>query len=239
MVLRFGVFATAWFGALALGATAHAADPRSWPPPPQIQRANIAELMSGWYLRGDVGYRFNRIGTPDSANPITSPQFDNAAVLGGGAGYKYQWFRADLTVDYGTAAKFRGTTAQATRQPQYSAKIDTATALANVYIDFGTWNGFTPYAGVGVGMSLLRSADYVNTRLPASELVSTAQRWNFSWAGMGGVSYQFTPNWAIDAGYRYIRLGNAIGGTESTNQVTTFKSLSAHEIRVGFRYLLD
>ena len=37
---------------------------------------------------------------------------------------------------------------------------DTLTVLVNGYVDFGTWYGFTPYLGAGVGISYLRTGDY-------------------------------------------------------------------------------
>ena len=53
-----------------------------------------------------------------------------------------------------------------------------------------------------------------------------------SWAAMAGVSYQITPSIAIDLGYRYLSLGDAMGGTSRRpNRVTTFKNLSANEFR--------
>ena len=54
--------------------------------------------------------------------PIT---FDNVFTGGAGIGWKHQWFRADLTIDYGTGAKFLGN-APATPS-YYSMKIDAAT----------------------------------------------------------------------------------------------------------------
>jgi opacity protein-like surface antigen len=43
----------------------------------------------------------------------------------------------------------------------------------------------------------------------------------------------------IDVGYRYLKLGDIIGAADSTGSFTTWKDISAQEIRVGVRYLLD
>jgi opacity protein-like surface antigen len=235
-------YLTAAVGAIAFAANAQAADvPGSWVPP-LLNGSSLpaVELMSGWYLRGDIGYRYNSIGSVDSAAPIFSQTYDDVPAGGVGFGFKRSWLRADLTFDYGALAKYHGTTATATLQPQYSARIEAMTALANVYIDLGTWSGFSPYVGGGVGGSYVRSADFVNTTLPVpGPVVSTAEKWNFSWAWMAGVAMQVTPNWTIDIGYRYLHLGDAISGTEPTNAVTTWKDLSAQEIRVGLRFLID
>ena len=71
---------------------------------------------------------------------------------------------------------------------------------------------------------------------------TTAANWNFSWAAMGGVSYQFSPNLLLDVGYRYLKLGERSSGTVPptyTTRVTYFRDMSAQEIRIGLRWMLD
>ena len=92
---------------------------------------------------------------------------------------------------------------------------------------------------LAAGVAHLNTYDYINTTLPAGELVPTAPKTNFAWAWMVGVSFNVTPNWAFDIGYRNLHLGDAISGTESTSAITRFRGLGAQEIRVGFRLILD
>jgi opacity protein-like surface antigen len=238
---RFMVLVAAAFGTLVLGAGARAADaPESWSPP-EIEKSGLpaTELMSGWYLRGDIGYRYNHIDSVQSATPTIGHDYNNVVGLGVGVGYKYQWFRSDVTFDYGARGRFRGITAAATAQPQYKAKIEAITGLLNAYIDLGTWWGLTPYVGGGVGISYLSSDDYANSALPVGETIPAAAKWNFSWAWMAGLSFQIAPTWAVDVGYRYLDLGKAVSSRESTGNFTTWNDLSAQEIRVGVRFLLD
>lgn len=223
---------------LALATAAHAADPPfNWPAAPEVQRARlpITELSSGWYLRGDVGYRFNRAGVPDSLVTITSQSYGNTYVYGGGFGYKYQWFRTDATLDYGARAMYHGNTA--TVPAFYNGKVSAMTALANVYFDLGTWSLVTPYVGAGIGTSYVNVTDYINVTVPV--LIPQAGRWNLSWAAMGGASFRFAPNWALDVGYRYLKLGDATSGDGTLPNNIRFRNLSAHDVRIGFRYLLD
>ena len=57
----FRVLATAWVFGLAMTAAAQAADmPGSWLP--DIKKPFYTDLISGWYFRGDAGYRMNSIG---------------------------------------------------------------------------------------------------------------------------------------------------------------------------------
>src|SRR5436190_21974693 len=93
---------TGMAASVAFGAAAHAADmPRSWDPGYERPAPRFVELSSGWYARGDFAYRLNHIGWLDVANTISSMSYPNSTGLGVGGGYKYKWFRADVTVDYG------------------------------------------------------------------------------------------------------------------------------------------
>src|SRR6185436_1854935 len=109
---------------------------------------------------------------------------------------------------------------------------ETVVALANGYLDLGSWSGFTPYVGAGAGVAYINTYDYINTTLPVGESVKTASKTNFAWAWTVGVSFQVTPNWAFDLGYRNLHLGDAISGTESTSAITRFRGLSAQEFRI-------
>ena len=59
---------------------------------------------------------------------------------------------------------------------------------------------------------------------------------------MGGVSYQFSPTLLLDVGYRYLKLGDAVSGARAagaTPSRASFRDMTAQEIRVGLRWLLD
>lgn len=231
-------------GALAFSATANAADmPDRWPTPYEHKPGQVfSEMVSGWYIRGDIGYRWNSVGSVNGSNPalpVTSSTIDNVFTGGAGVGWKHQWFRTDLTIDYGAPAKFLGNAPG--RTSFYSMKIDAVTALANVYADLGTWYGFTPYIGGGVGTSWVRTGDYAVASLGPTVAIATQPKWNFSWALMGGVSYQLLPNIVLDVGYRYLRIGDAQSGFEppSGTAYTTVKSIAAQDVRLGIRFLLD
>jgi len=227
-------------------APAHAADPPgAWLP--DFRKPYYTELISGWYARADLGYRKHDIGSVEAptANAVTGSRIDNAWTLGFGGGYKYKWFRSDVTLDYANKARFYGETAQG---PGYfTAQIDSFTLLGNVYLDMGTWAGFTPYIGAGIGTTNLRTHEFrIAGQLP-SEGVADTTRWNFSWAAMGGVSYQISPSMLLDVGYRYLQMGEAISGILTPNTPTpaintarvSLRDMTAQEIRVGLRWMLD
>src|SRR5215510_4557279 len=111
--------------ALFCGA-AHAADmPGTWVQP----APRYVEMVSGWYVRGDFGYRFNSINSVEAAQPVTSFAYPNSLGVTAGAGYKYQWLRFDATVDYAPRVTARATSTSTTSQPQYTTKLDALSLL--------------------------------------------------------------------------------------------------------------
>lgn len=228
-------------GASALVATAQAADmPGTWAPP-AYEKQRFVELLSGWYLRSDVGYRWNRVDGLETAIGSTSHRTHDSIGATLGVGYRYQWFRTDATLDYGSPHDFHAYTAASATQPQYNARIDSVSGLVNGYVDFGTWAGFTPYVGAGVGASYVRAQHYTDTSLVMPASTPTRGQTNFSWAWMAGVSFQIKPQWLVDVGYRHLDLGgvHATAGTGLPNDFMTITKQSTNEVRIGLRYLLD
>src|SRR6185437_2880542 len=243
-LILLGTLAAA--AATAATSAVHAADmPGNYTlPPPSSTDAPVlrrVEVYSGWYLRGDLGYRFQHLGSGSTDDATLVPLTDgnkvnNAVVLGLGAGYKWNWFRADLTGDYGWRGRYTGTTAAGTT---ITGKIDDFTVLMNGYVDLGTWSGFTPYVGAGIGGANVIFTGYTNLSavapMPTTE-ITTRYRWNVAWAAMAGFSYNITHDFLVDVGYRYVDLGDVSGGPSHALKI---KHFTGNEIRIGFRYLLD
>lgn len=212
-----------------------------WSPPPTYERqTQETEFSSGWYLRGDVGYRFEGIGESSSSDTSSVPapsgaKLDNPVVLGGGVGIRQSWLRLEVSGDYGWRSKYSADTAGG---GSIAGKVETYTVMGNAYADLGTWYGFTPYIGAGLGGANVAFTGYENGSAVAP-MPSTAvpgQRWNFAWAAMAGVSYKVAHNLLIDLGYRHIDMGDISGGPSNNLSV---KSLTGDEVRIGFRYLID
>lgn len=228
--------------ATALAVHAHAAEPPMLPPlPPLVQKAPtvVEEYSSGWYLRGDIGYRMNDTGSASviSGFAPTQTDIDDSYSFGGGAGYKSGWFRADVTVDWSTKTNYQANSSAMTRD--YTMKVESASALANLYIDLGTWGGFTPYIGAGAGIGWLRTHDFLSRSAAVTVGLTSEDQFNFAWAYMGGMSVTIAPNLLLDMNYRRIELGDA--KTNVFNNSNRFFSYDngAHEFRVGIRYNLD
>lgn len=223
------------------GTSARAADMPGYPalPLPLPTREDVTprieELASGWYLRGDIGYRFQQVkGASDAVNSYSDTSIHDPAVLGLGAGWKYQWFRVDVTGDYAWRSEFSGTDANGTTT--VAADIDSFTVMGNAYIDFGTWYGVTPYVGAGIGGAYVTMSNYESAP-PTGQTPPNYSRWNLAWSAMAGVSFAVGYNSIIDISYRHIEMGDVIGGPVG-NELTV-DNLSGDEIRIGFRYLLN
>jgi opacity protein-like surface antigen len=242
------------------------------------------EIGSGWYLRGDIGYGMGvatgtaTYRTYDSATATYSDNsFATSAIstgFNGGIGFGYRftdYLRADATVDY-LRGRFDGTTVSATpcldpiANPGYasttcrsedSATFEALSPMVNAYADLGTYAGFTPYLGAGVGLAFVRWNDLTNEQYcvdggavcPAPAYIGATTHagessWRFAWAAMAGVSYDVSKNTKIDVGYKYRHIsgGNMFGFDSATASAGATGvqgkdgGFSQHEVRVGLRY---
>jgi opacity protein-like surface antigen len=195
----------------------------------------VTEYVSGWYLRGDVGYRTNTsIGSMTSLFALpTDVDLADVATIGAGGGYKAGWFRADVTVDYAGKAQFSG---NGPFVGAFAGKVESWTVLGNVYLDLGTWNGLTPYIGAGAGAVGFRSSDF---NAPLGFLTTDMQsQTEFAWAYMAGLAWCFAPRWLVDLSYRRMNIGD-VTFNPSLNSALTLKDLTANEFRIGLRYNFD
>ena len=215
--------------------SAHAADVPMGVYPQSRPAGAVTEFVSGWYLRGDVGYRTDMsVGSMTSPFPVPqNSDFGDVATIGAGGGYKAGWFRADVTVDYAGKAKFSG---DGFLPAAFTGKVESWTALANVYLDLGTWSGLTPYVGIGAGAVTFRAYDF---QAPAGILTLDYQsKTEFAWAYMAGIAWCFAPRWLVDFSYRRVNLGEVTFNPLLVNELT-LKDLTANEFRVGLRYNFD
>jgi opacity protein-like surface antigen len=179
------------------------------------------------------------------------------------------WLRTDVIVDYWNPNTSSGTgagatcvtqltgvpptpTATDTCTPHYHSGIQRWDSLANLYADIGTWYGITPYVGGGAGLSLTRISSgvnwYMSNGVPYQittdgfyynwDRSSVSWRYQFAWALMAGFSYAITPQILLDIGYRYINLGTLPGIADPSGNIVS-KTMDAHEIRLGLRYVID
>jgi opacity protein-like surface antigen len=247
-----------------LSSTAFAADMPSIASPP-MYAAPVIEDFGGWYLRGDIGFsnqRVNRLNNALDANNTTSDQhlgFNTAGIFGLGVGYKFNnWLRFDVTGEYRGNSQFFGTDSitypGGVGTDTYHATKSEWVALANAYVDLGTWWCMTPFIGAGVGAARVSIANFTDQgianngggALPGLALGDNVSKWNLAWALHAGVAYNVSPNFTIELAYRYLNMGDGLTGDlhtfDGTNNIvnpTTFKSISSHDLMLGVRWNLE
>ena len=232
------ILSAAVFVASALtGTMASAADLGTpWRPVAPV----IEEFGSGWYLRGDIGWTGYRNFNADYlvggvlTTTAVDPKFDDVFALGGGAGFKAGWLRADITADYRFPARYGSATALGTMT---SGEVSTFTALANAYVDLGNWGGITPYVGGGIGAAVHQSKRWFDAS--GTSVMGNVTKTTFAWALTSGIEMKLTPSLSLDFAYRYVDLGRPESGYDASGGKVRFDDLTAHELRAGVRYLLD
>jgi opacity protein-like surface antigen len=217
---------------------------------------------SGIYVRGDVGYAWSRdTGFVDKDAPnilVSGPNaeikgdFDSSFVGTIGVGYRFNDFvRSDATVSYLPNFSFSGADFQNRR-----AEVDASSWVGMVsgYVDTGSLLGlgsFNPYFGGGIGISRNRLSTVTSTSNVAGGLLVAdtpgKTKNNFAWMLTAGIAVDIMPSVTLDAGYKYLDLGNVESGGNASISVgggapfsryinTVEADLQAHVVSVGIRY---
>jgi opacity protein-like surface antigen len=203
-----------------LSSMAFAADMPIAPPP----YAPVADF-GGWYLRGDIGFSNQSVGSIRNTNAalysgLTSFQettgFDTGGIYQIGVGYQFNhWLRADITGQYRGNANLHGIDqvsfpwagATASGIDTYSGSKSELLFLANAYVDLGTWWCITPYVGAGIGASRVAISNFTDAGLTnknyttgGAPVVSGPPVASFVSAANGS---QWNFAWALHAGLAY------------------------------------
>lgn len=224
--------------------------------PTYVYEEPVYDKAGAWYLRGDIGYVATRdyeVTYDGSAGhqEFLNEDFSNTWLIGVGVGYKFNhFFRADLTLDYRAEWDFDGNTECLGAAPICAAGVDLNdeygsgsmyTLLANVYFDWENSSSFTPYIGGGVGLAYIDVGRQYGLNVGGTSFSSFEADgdWNFAAAAMAGVTYEVSHNFAIDANYRYLWVGDVDGGESDTPGLTgnlKYHDVDFHEFRLGGRY---
>ncbi|MDR7221503.1 outer membrane beta-barrel protein [Aminobacter aminovorans] len=246
------------------------------------------EVGSGWYLRGDVGYSINKpyeffdgpTGFISSQNPLSGSI---------GAGYHVtDYLRAELNFgilptskfsnDYLTVCGGTETTtvtdditgsvvsqnsAAGTRPCAGSdyGKNKAYSLMANAYVDLGTYVGFTPYIGGGLGVAYstysaiagerncqngtsssngggqTTTVDFNCNAVGGYGGVRVAEReYNLAYSVGAGFAYRVSQNASVDVGYEYFAIPDAKYAAFESGGVSIKKGIDYHQVKVGLRY---
>jgi len=222
---------------------------------------------TAWYVRGDAGYALQ--DEPEvreaGAYDLDHAALDNTWTLGLGIGrYFTPNLRGDITWDYRFESDVRGFTLDGPYPGDRRFSLASNVILANIYYDFRRDGHITPYIGAGIGAA--RHASHAGEIIPTpcgcAADIEDGNTWSFAAALMAGVSINLGRDsgywgsvkdapvaaaapgrWHLDAGYRFLYLGDAHTGpvTASTGPGPVIggdkvKDIAAHELRLGLRY---
>jgi len=228
-------------------------------PQPQVVYQPVE--TGGWYLRGDLGYRWSKFRGADyitygvcdtGCGPVAVPgsnSFDfgdlkGAMSFGGGVGYQVNnYFRTDVTADYWFKSKFNGQTSDGVNTSTDTSSYSALLLLANAYVDLGTWHRVTPYVGAGIGGAYVKWDNLRNQFPGVDDSHNGGKEWRLAYALMAGASYCITKNLQFDAGYRFTRVNggkmfdyvdSSAGGPGAGPGYD--KGFNVHEVRGGLRY---
>ncbi len=263
------VYATvAGFLAAAMSiTTTRAADFLPPPPPPPLEPSYSEPVGGGWYLRGDVGvshYEGGKFKSPSVPNAtFYGEDYGSGGFAGAGIGYQFNhWFRADVTGEYRFSTGISGNDKERfsvggvpiNGYERFKGSYSSAVFLVNGYFDLGTWWGFTPFVGAGVG--------YANNFLHGFETTTQnyyptlnvnnginggtfrdKDRGNLAWALHAGLGYDVTPNVKLELAYRYLNLGEVQTGVIDCYCGAVYagvkaKDFESHDVKLGMRWAL-
>jgi opacity protein-like surface antigen len=193
--------------------------------------------------------------------------FRDAINAGVGVGYRFNdIFRADATLDRVFNSNFESSQLVAPQGPcngtgEYidlnsgftyfddfdiqncirkdAASYNAWTMMANAYADLGTFNGFTPFIGAGVGAARVRWLEETGTitcapvdpsvhqeacsaqgtvAQPALNeiyteqgVINSATDWRLAYSVTAGFGYQLSQNLVLDTSYRFTSVGGGTG----------------------------
>ncbi len=253
------------------------------------------EVGNGWYIRGDIGTSFagkHESNEYTAGNVRYTNNISDALNVGIGFGYQLNdYFRADVGVEQLFDSNFSATTLIGPRgpcigwgtfagPPSYidtdtitncldvdSAKYNAMNFMANAYIDLGTYIGFTPYIGAGIGTARVKWSEETDattcipraaaTRAEGCSAQGTPNQplpntiytekgvtndgidYRMSYALMAGVAYKASQNVTWDLSYRMLNVGaNNITYSLNTGSGMARDGFGTQQVRLGVRYAL-
>jgi opacity protein-like surface antigen len=196
-----------------------------------------------WYVRLDSAFAVHDapVMVTDGITDLVKTGIDDTWTIGGGVGrYLSSNLRADFTVDYrfDTNVHGRNVSPGATFPGTHTFGLESTVLLANLYYDFNRGGWFNPYVGAGLGA--------VHHQVNAGSTVSGGRiagsnEWDVAATVGGGFTIALHDRLSLDAGYRFLYMGDAKAGNISDDfgnviRGPTVEDLHAHEFRLGLRW---
>lgn len=185
----------------------------------------------GWYVGLGGGVGFQQDSDATVAGITNKLEFDPGFVLNGNVGYGFEsQLRPEFEISYrrNNVDKVTGTGAGARNGHE-----DALAFMGNLFYDFDTKSGLTPYLGAGAGAALV-AADQAGFIVGGTTLNSQPLR--FAYQGIAGLAYELSERLDISADYRYFRTMEpefkTVAGLKADNT-----EYANHSFLIGLRYV--
>jgi opacity protein-like surface antigen len=207
---------------------------------------------------GDAVVTDDELSYEYQGDSVSNVSLDNTwfGAVGAGCGSGSRGIRGEVMLGYHGKRKLDGEPLLFERGPEVGdpeptpgtpiedplhTDITSYSLMVNAYKDFGTFRGFTPYVGAGIGVAYNITDEVYFTQNPdLTNRIRGDRDISFAWALMAGVGYNLSERTILDVGYRYLDLGEA--GSENIDSALNYNprvridDLASHEIKVGLRY---
>ncbi|OOF66235.1 opacity family porin [Rodentibacter sp. Ppn85] len=159
-----------------------------------------SSASANWYVQGDLGYSKVKSSLGDLGDFSKSKFTPSLAV-----GYKHGDWR--FALDYTNYGKI---------EESYANRYEVSTEKLKIYglglsaiYDIDVNSAFKPYVGVRLSQNFFdakHDSSSTMNGVTTRENISNKEN-KFGYGVLAGVSYNFTPNWAVNGGIEYNRLG--------------------------------
>lgn len=179
--------------------------------------AATASARDGFYVAARGGLTNGNMNSVDAGTTSTADvDFDNVWMMSGAVGYRYSYFRAELEYVYHEDHEEEVA-------PGAGTEFSNTNYMLNGYIDLMPNYIVSPYLSAGIGYSNVQqtTTSTIGTATISREYDSD----NLTWSLGGGVTVRVNQCLNVDAGYRYMDMGDI----DNAN-------VNAHEWYFGLRY---
>jgi opacity protein-like surface antigen len=166
-----------------------------------VSAKELKNLLHNSYITAEVGAFMPKKFTGAPYRDFGEPK--NAFAYGIGWGQHInENFRTDIT--------FNGTDFSSeinVQQVHFKTKYKTFSSFLNGYYDFTSFNKFTPYLTLGIGLATLKPSIVDSGRIGQTTVKYTHDR-NLAWRMGVGLKRKITESIDVDFNYKYTDLGN-------------------------------
>ena len=176
----------------------------------------IAASKKNFYVAVPFGYSF--VSKPKSNDgSFAVAKLKNSFLVGVAAGYDFGGMRTEVSFGYRNNMRFTINDVVTKNNGNYanysSMSVKAYSFMVDLYKDFDIGSDFTPYVGVGLGVTRFKTGDYsytnyskANVLLQTTSSVGRSSN-SFSWRVGLGMNYKLTESVDVGLGYAYNYLG--------------------------------